>query len=81
MFFKNNVLVKPTSLSGGGTGIMLRPRKATAQFLTDRVGEIFWRHSTDPATLQRVNDVLCGPYDGVLVVTFICYADTAQVCD
>ena len=82
MFFKNYVLVEPTtSLSGGDTGITLRPRKPTATGATDRIGEFYWRHSTDPADLQRVNDVWCGPYDGVLVVTFKCYADTAQVCD
>ena len=84
MFFKNYVMVYPTSLSGdGGTGIILRPRKPTATGATDRIGQIFWRHSTDPATLQRVNEVLCGlyMYDGVLIITFLCYADNDQVCD
>ena len=80
MFIKNSVTVYPTSLSGGDSGITLRPRQPTATVATDRIGEFFWRHSTDPADLQRVTEVLCGP-DGVLIVTFLCYADNDQVCD
>ena len=69
------------SVSGGATAIELRPRKPAVSSETNRLGEFFWRHSTDQADLQRVNELLCGPYDGVLVVTYKCYADDAQVCD
>ena len=69
-------------MSGGGSpSIQMRPRKPAVGTSTDRIGEFFWRHSTDQADLERVNEVLCGSYDGVLIVTFECYADDIQVCD
>ena len=60
----------------------MRPRKpANSGGVADRVGEFYWRHSTDSADLGRVNEVLCDPYDGVLIVTFKCYTDDSEVCD
>ena len=73
--------VTPVTESGVSNSIEIRPRRPMTTADTDRVGEFYWRHSTDSADLTRVNEVLCGPYDGVLIVTFICYADDSQVCD
>ena len=65
----------------GSVSIEMRPRERESTSASNRLGAFFWRHSTDVDDLQRVNQVLCGPYDGVLVVTFECYADNAQVSD
>ena len=73
--------VDPVSESGSSNGIVMRPRNPVSTVDTDRVGEFYWRHSTDSSDLARVNEVLCDPYDGVLIVTFKCYADDSEVCD
>ena len=73
--------VSPISLSGMSAPFEMRPRKPASTGATDRVGELYWRISTDPADLARVYEVLCVHYDGVLIVTFKCYADDSQVCD
>ena len=66
--------------SEGSVSVQMRPHAPAATTASNRLGSFFWRHSTAQGDLQRVNDVLCGPYDGVLVITFLCYADDAEVC-
>ena len=67
----------PTSNPDGGMLIMAREMIVTPTDQSE--GSVFMRHSTTCDDLNPTDDILCGPYDGVLVVTHICVGDHPSV--
>ena len=45
-----------------------------------RLGSAHIRHSTDSADLSAMESMTCGPFDGVIVITFVCVGQTTDVC-
>ena len=44
-------------------------------------GSLHLRHSTSSSDLQAMDKILCGPYDGVFVATFVCAGAKTPSCD
>ena len=62
-------------LSATEEGVLVVAREWEIHATDQTVGSVFVRHSTTCDDLNPTDDILCGPYDGVLVVTYICVAD------
>ena len=71
--------------ASGSSAISMVPNYSDALYFlpeaeqTLLVGSFYYRHSTDPADLIKVNSLICGQFDGVFVITLVCFGFNAEV--
>jgi hypothetical protein len=68
-------------LSGGGApeGITISAHGLGFP-IEGRLGSVHIRYSNDSADLIVVQSMICGPFDGVFVITFVCVGQSNGVC-
>ena len=81
MFYHKQATVEfsPSSTPYAGISVTARELKWYATTQSEHQGSIFVRHSTSCDDLNTTDAILCGPYDGVLVVTYICMGESPVV--